>query len=37
MGTSFVTMPPGWFFIGFGFVCRFTWFTPLTMTCVSST
>src|SRR6478672_4857192 len=30
-------MPPGWFFIGLGFVCRFTWFTPLTITCVSST
>src|SRR6478752_6928455 len=30
-------MPPGWFFIGLGFVCRFTWFTPLTTTCVSST
>src|SRR5689334_19203435 len=30
-------MPPGWFFIGFGFVCRLTVFTPLTMTCSSST
>src|SRR3954462_1063808 len=30
-------MPPGWFFIGFGFVFLFTVFTPLTMTCSSST
>src|SRR5689334_5684478 len=30
-------MPPGWFFIGLGFVWRRTVLTPLTITWVSST
>src|SRR5690348_69246 len=30
MGSSLLTIPPGWFFIGFGFWCFFTWFTPAT-------
>src|SRR5664279_3350051 len=37
IGISFVTMPPGWFFIGFGFSCFLTWLTPFTITCRSST
>src|SRR3954464_6497476 len=37
IGASFVTMPPGWFFIGFGLAGRFTWLMPPTTTCVGST
>src|SRR5665213_696952 len=37
IGMSFATMPPGWFFIGLGRVCRLTWLMPLTTTCVAST
>src|SRR5438876_9631456 len=37
IGISLDTMPPGWFFIGFGLACFFTVLTPLTTTCASST
>ena len=37
IGISLVTMPPGWFFIGFGFVCFFTVLMPFTITCSAST
>ncbi len=36
IGISLVTMPPGWFFIGLGRVCFFTWLMPATSTCPSS-
>src|SRR4030095_5192135 len=37
IGISLVTMPPGWFFSGFGFECFFTVLTPFTITWRSST
>ena len=37
MGSSFVTIPPGWFLSGFGRVWRFTVLMPLTTTCSAST
>ena len=37
IGSSMVTMPPGWFFIGFGFACFFTVLMPLMITCDAST